>query len=69
MKRREFRSVVVTGFFLAVLAALIAAGIAPGIPEAEQLAAPEAERDYVPYSQFLQYLEYRARLENGSSCR
>jgi hypothetical protein len=30
--------------------------------------APDLER-YVPDAQFLQYLEYRAELENSSNCQ
>ena len=61
MTRRETRSLVVTGAFVAILMALIAGGAATGNPGLDQLAATEVEQ-HVPDAQFVEYLEYRARL-------
>jgi hypothetical protein len=68
MKRRETKNLLVTGGFLIVLTALIAAGLAPGSPAPEPVPAPDLE-SHQPDAQFAQYLEYRARLENSSNCR
>ena len=64
MTRHESKSLLVTAFFLMVLMTLIGAGLLPGSPEPEQVVARGPEH-YVPDVQFLQYLEYRARLEQG----
>ena len=70
MKQRDRRSLLVTGAFVVVLTALIAAGLAPVVPALEQAAAPaQPPEHYGPDAQFVQYLEYRVRLENSSSCQ
>jgi len=68
MKRSETKSLFVTGCFLIVLMFLIGAGLAPGNPAPEYAPAPEPDH-YTPDAQFVQYLEYRAQLENSSNCQ
>ena len=68
MKRRETRSLAVTGAFVAILMALIAAEVATGSPRLEQVVTVAVER-HVPDAQFVEYLEYRARLESSSNCQ
>ena len=69
MKKSETKNLLVTGCFLLVLVALIGAGLSPGLPAPEGGApAPELEH-YTPDAQFVQYLEYRAQLENSSNCQ
>ena len=68
MTRRETRSVVVTGAFVALVMALIAGGVATGNPGLDLVAAAEVEQN-VPDAQFVEYLAYRARLESSSNCQ
>jgi hypothetical protein len=68
MKRRETKSLLVTGGFLLILIFLIGAGLSPGIPSPEPISGPELEHAS-PDAQFVQYLEYRAQLENSSNCQ
>ena len=68
MKRSETKSLLVTGGFLLVLMFMIGAGLAPGIPSPEPTSVPAPEH-LSPDAQFLQYLEYRAQLENSSNCQ
>jgi hypothetical protein len=56
------------------LIGLIAAGLAPVIPvveayQADRAAVAPAPDRYGPDAQFVQYLEYRVRLENSSNCQ
>ena len=67
MKSRETKSLLVTGCFLAVLIAMLFAGFVSVSPPVEEAAAASLDQ-YVPDAQFVQYLEYRARLENSSNC-
>jgi hypothetical protein len=68
MKRSETKSLLVTGGFLLVLTFLIGAGLSPGIPSPEHASGPTLEH-FSPDAQFMQYLEYRAQLENSSNCQ
>ena len=68
MKRSETKSLLVTGGFLFVLMFLIGAGLAPGIPSPDH-ASGSALEHFSPDAQFMQYLEYRAQLENSSHCQ
>jgi membrane-associated PAP2 superfamily phosphatase len=68
MKQRETRGLAVTGCFLAVLLALIAAGMSPIEAGVAPVDSAELER-YGADAQFLQYLEYRVALENSSHCQ
>jgi len=67
MKRRETRSLVATGCFLAGVLALIAAGVSPVGSRPQPAVAPDLER-HVADAQFGQYLAYRVQLENSSNC-
>ena len=66
--KRDTKSLLVTGGFVIVLMALIAAGLAPGSSALESVVAPDPEH-YQPDAQFAQYLEYRAQLENNGNCQ
>jgi len=66
--KRETKSLLVTGCFLAILLALIGAGLVPMNPEPDHPFPAEVERR-VSDAQFSQYLEYRARLENSIDCQ
>ena len=68
MKPRERKNLLVTGFFLLILMALITAGIAPVSQAPEDSTVPSPER-YAADSQFAQYLAYRVDLENSSNCQ
>jgi hypothetical protein len=68
MNRRDAKSLLVTGGFLIVLTSLIAAGLAPANRAPEPVLSPELEH-YQPDAQFVQYLEYRAHLENSNNCQ
>lgn len=68
MKRRDTKSLLVTGGFIVVLMALIAAGLAPGSSALEPVVVPHPD-SLQPDAQFVQYLEYRAQLENSSNCQ
>lgn len=66
--KRDTKSLLVTGGFLIVLMALIAAGLAPGRSALEPVVTPDLDH-YQPDAQFVQYLEYRAQLENNGNCQ
>jgi hypothetical protein len=51
-----------------MLMLLIAAGLFPADPAPPHSVAPDPER-HIPDAQFVQYLEYRARLESGIDCQ
>ena len=63
------KRLLVTGFFLLVLTALMGAGLISGSPEMEPVAAPDPQR-IVPDAHFTQYAEHLVRLEHGvMDCR